>query len=204
MAVAPRSDALGAKRNGGRHCCQPPLRRAKDLPVFVTWLLKTLKALTNPLSILAHQLRRRFPSELLPLARSPADLLDCAARRLACLSTCPAWPEFDPKTELQPKPPDVPRPFLGKPLLRPALLTKVPKNPRNRVAREAIPSSGASYQLAPQEPESSSHCLPAEIGPLVTCRTLLPLPALWGGRDRRPDHMSTMHIASESRKQNFR
>src|SRR5439155_4368158 len=26
-----------AKRNGGRHCCQPPLRRAKDLPVFVTW-----------------------------------------------------------------------------------------------------------------------------------------------------------------------
>src|SRR3954462_7812363 len=25
------------KRNGGRHCCQPPLRRAKDMPVFVTW-----------------------------------------------------------------------------------------------------------------------------------------------------------------------
>src|SRR6185369_8182183 len=25
-----------AQRNGGRHCCQPPLRRAKDLPVFVT------------------------------------------------------------------------------------------------------------------------------------------------------------------------
>jgi len=28
------------KRNGGRHCCQPPLRRAKDLPVFVTWLIE--------------------------------------------------------------------------------------------------------------------------------------------------------------------
>jgi len=28
-----------AARNGGRHCCQPPLRRAKDLPVFVTWLI---------------------------------------------------------------------------------------------------------------------------------------------------------------------
>jgi hypothetical protein len=26
--------------NGGRHCCQPPLRRAKDLPVFVTWLIE--------------------------------------------------------------------------------------------------------------------------------------------------------------------
>jgi hypothetical protein len=28
--------ALAPNRNGGRHCCQPPLRRAKDLPVFVT------------------------------------------------------------------------------------------------------------------------------------------------------------------------
>ena len=29
-----------------------------------------------------------------------------------------------------------------------------------------------------KEPESSLHCLPAEIGPLVTCRALVPLPAL--------------------------
>jgi hypothetical protein len=28
--------SLAPNRNGGRHCCQPPLRRAKDLPVFVT------------------------------------------------------------------------------------------------------------------------------------------------------------------------
>ena len=46
--------------NGGRHCCQPPLRRAKDLPVFVTWSSENPKAPMNPLSILAHQLRRRF------------------------------------------------------------------------------------------------------------------------------------------------
>jgi hypothetical protein len=32
--------ALGPKGNGGRHRCQPPLRRAKDLPVFVTWLIE--------------------------------------------------------------------------------------------------------------------------------------------------------------------
>src|SRR3954451_22078091 len=31
---------VGPKKNGGRHCCQPPLRRAKDLPVFVTWKIK--------------------------------------------------------------------------------------------------------------------------------------------------------------------
>src|SRR4051812_20085274 len=31
---------ISRNRNGGRHCCQPPLRRAKDLPVFVTWKIK--------------------------------------------------------------------------------------------------------------------------------------------------------------------
>jgi len=35
VRIGPLSSAV-AKRNGGRHCCQPPLRRAKDLPVFVT------------------------------------------------------------------------------------------------------------------------------------------------------------------------
>ncbi len=34
------SEGLFQMRNGGRHCCQPPLRRAKDLPVFVTWWIK--------------------------------------------------------------------------------------------------------------------------------------------------------------------
>jgi hypothetical protein len=37
-------DAPTHKRNGGRHCCQPPLRRAKDLPVFVTWLIEPFQA----------------------------------------------------------------------------------------------------------------------------------------------------------------
>lgn len=40
----------------------------------------------------------------------------------------------------------------------------------SRVALEAITSSGASSRLTPKEPESPSNCLPAEIGPLVTCR----------------------------------
>ena len=37
-AKRPPVSAFSQTRNGGRHCCQPPLRRAKDLPVFVTWL----------------------------------------------------------------------------------------------------------------------------------------------------------------------
>src|SRR5438105_4953235 len=34
---------LSSQRNGGRHCCQPPLRRAKDLPVFATWSTLTFR-----------------------------------------------------------------------------------------------------------------------------------------------------------------
>ena len=50
----------------------------------------------------------------------------------------------------------------------------------SRVAREAITSSGASTQLAPSLlPKELQHCLPAEIGPLATCRAFLPLPTVW-------------------------
>jgi len=49
----------------------------------------------------------------------------------------------------------------------------------SRVARQKETSSGASSRLAPlQLPKERLHCLPAEIGPLVTCRTRLPLPAI--------------------------
>jgi hypothetical protein len=34
---------IGPKRNGGRHRCQPPLRRAKDMPVFATWSALTFR-----------------------------------------------------------------------------------------------------------------------------------------------------------------
>ena len=107
----------------------------------------------------------------LPLARSPTVLLDCASRRFACLSSRPAcrWNFRSEDRLLRRKPPDVLRPFLGKPLLRPALLTKVPKNRGNRVAREAISSSGASTQLA-----------------TVRTRKLFPLPA---GGDRTFGHL---------------
>jgi hypothetical protein len=120
------SRRAGPNRNGGRHCCQPPLRRAKDLPVFVTWSIENPKAYQPALDP-GSPAQASPPILPLPLARSPAVLLDCAARRFAGLSACPAWlPETsDPKTDCLsgPKPPDVLRPFLGNPLSRPALLT---------------------------------------------------------------------------------
>ena len=70
-------------------------------------------------------------------------------------------------------------PFLGRSLLRPASLTEIPKNSRNRVALEKIDSSGASSRLAPEfPPKGVFHCLPAEIGALVARRTILPFPTL--------------------------
>lgn len=75
-----------AKRNGGRHFCQPPLRRAKDLPVFMN------QVPGGPASIVqVHQLRRRFPSPA-PSEEEPCLLLECATRRLASLSM-PGRPE---------------------------------------------------------------------------------------------------------------
>ena len=73
------------------------------------------------------------------------------------------------KPEPQSKPPGVLRPFLGNPLSRPASLTKVPKNPGSRVARQEDFSSGASSRLAP-----------------VRTREFLPLPA---GGDRTFGHL---------------
>jgi len=80
------------------------MRRAKDLPVFVTWLKPEGP---NPLSILAHQLRRRFRSNN-SLLRGARLAYRTATRRIAFPSARPAWPKS--------KPSNFPRPFLGRPL----------------------------------------------------------------------------------------
>ena len=190
-------------RNGGRHCCQPPLRRAKDLPVFVN-LVRSRKRSVTPLSILAHQLRRRFPPSR-SLLRG-ARLIYSTARPEGSLVFRPFRPGFWNRSPSKPKPPDVPRPFLGNHSSRPALLIPHPKNfrePRRARGRSTLPAPLPGWPR--YEPESSSHCLPAEIGPLVTCRTLLAvagLPGRPGPPSRSPDAPCTS--LSESRKQKFR
>ena len=148
-----------------------------------------------------------LPTLQLPLSRSPAGLPDCAARRFAGLSACPAWlPETsNPKTEnlSGPKPPGVLRPFLENPLSRPASLTEIPKNSRSRVARQEDSSSGASYRLTPRKTEALPIACRRRSDLWSPAALFLPLRTFRGGRDRRPDHTSTMHFASESRKQNF-
>jgi hypothetical protein len=60
------------------------------------------------------------------------------------------------------------------------------------------PSAASSPRKAVQL-RTSFHRLPAEIGPSVTRRIFLPLPAIRGGGDFRPDHELNLHKESESR-----
>ena len=140
-------------------------------------------------------------TEQLPLARSPINLLDCAARRFAGRSVSPAR-RLEPKF-LEAKTTRCSAALLGETALASRFAHHGSEEPGNRVAREAIPSSGASSRLAPTRTRGLSPL------PAGGDRTFghLPLPpavaGCWRGRDRRPDHLITMHIASESRKQNF-
>jgi hypothetical protein len=196
-----RANPHGPQRNGGRHCCQPPLRRAKDPPVFVTWF-KQPESPWNPLSILAHQLRRRFPSDRSLLAEEPDHLLDCAARRFAGLST--VWPAQKNRSSLV-KAVRRSAALLGMttscvPLCSP----RFRETPKAASREMKVISSGASSRLAPKRTRKFS---PLPAGGDRTFGHLPRPPAVagsWGGRDRRPDHPCTMRFSSESGKRKMR
>ena len=160
-------------------------------------LIRKTRRPPDPLSILAHQLRRRFRSNR-SLVRGAKPIYQTARPEgsLVLRSVRPALNRSSRR-----KPSDFPRPFLGRPLSRSALLRDDPKTiskPRRAGGRSTLPAPLPGWpRLRSEEPW---HCRPAEIGPLVTCRTVLPLRAFQRGRDRRPDHLSTMHPSPESQK----
>jgi len=162
------------QRNGGWHCCQPPLRRAKDLPVFVTWSHENPKAPMNPLSILAHQLRRRFPSGI-PLFRE-ARLTYPTTWPEGSLVVRSAWPGRDRNPNQNH--PTFRGPSWGNHSCVPLRSPKVRRLPGTASRERQFPLPAPLTSWLQFEPEGSHHCLPAEIGPLVTCRTRLPLPTL--------------------------
>ena len=177
------------KRNGGRHCCQPPLRRAKDLPVFTVQVPGDpfQKSWLTSSGVASHL---TTPSE-----EETDHLLDRASRRLARLSTIGAWQSQSHPMFRGPSWDDH---------CRRLALSFRPKASEPRRANRKIISSGASSRLAPRNPEEL----------LIACRrrsvlpspsaSFLPLPAFRGGGDFRPDHQVTMHLASESGKQKMR
>ncbi len=156
--------AAPPNRNGGRHCCQPPLRRAKDLPPFPNTSRGTR------LRTLAHQLRRRFPSTA-PSEEEPD--LPTSMRRPK-----PRFP-FRASGLTEVKTSRCSAALLGMICLRPLCRPTFRRTPDCRVAqvedhlfRRLFPAGSGK---SPKEP---AYCLPAEIGPLVTCRPVLPLPAV--------------------------
>src|SRR5437763_4563729 len=110
------------------------------MPVFVTWSkTRRLRPALDP----GSPAQASLPTQQLPRERSQTNLPDCAARGFAGLSIRPACLELRSENRRSKrKPSNVPRPFLGRPLLRPALLTETPNPPRetrksgNRVALE--------------------------------------------------------------------
>lgn len=180
--------------NGARHCCQAPLRRAKDLPVFVTLIHEPEGPKTRPRSW-------RTSSGVVSHRGGPKTrfVVRFSSRESLAPQFPSAWPEGFRDL-------DVPRPFLGwVPSTRPVSLggklpsyKEAPALPAPLADWSGNPSAASSPRRTVQL-RTSFHRLPAEIGPSVTRRTVLPLPAFWGGGDFRPDHELNLHKDSESR-----
>ena len=181
---------IAPNRNGGRHCCQPPLRRAKDLPVSCPKSQGTyFKSPSSPA-------QASLPIKQLPRERSFDRLPDCATRGFACRSTIVAWSE------------DQNRPmFRGPSWVDHSSVSLCPSTRRlpNRVAlegRSTLPAPLPDWHRKPPK----SFTLPVggdrsfRHPPLPSGRCRLS----GGGGDFRPDHPCNMHVASESGKRKKR
>ena len=142
-----------------------------------------------------------LPIKQLPLARSPTDLLDCAARRIAGLSVRPAWP--GPKTSAKTVRCSAALLGITSTASRFALHDpKIAREPRRATGRSPLPAPLPGWPRI-QLPKSSQHCLPAEIGPLVTCRTRLAVAGSLGRPgppSRSPSAPCTSRSESRKRK----
>jgi len=170
--------AAGPKRNGGRHCCQPPLRRAKDLPN----LLNQVPGEPNPRTP-THQLRRRFPPAT-PSEEEPGDLYSSAPAEASLLFRA-ARP--DPKVKAD----RCSAALLGMNLNRVPLCPPRPKSVEAASRNRKNISSGASSRLASESPEGTFHCPPRRSELWPPAEPSKPLPALrWGlgPPSRSPNH----------------
>jgi hypothetical protein len=144
-----------------------------------TWS-RSPKGLAPRFSILAHQLRRRFPSYR-SLVRGARLLLDCASRGFACLSMSGlfVWPDPEPKSETG-RPIKTVRcsaALLGETSLASRfahLGSEEPREPRRArghfLFRRLFPAG-------PRRTRRSFPFLPAEIGSSVPSSPFWPLPA---------------------------
>jgi hypothetical protein len=137
---------LAPKRNGGRHRCQPPLRRAKDPPNFLHQVPGEPNSRTS-----AHQLRRRF-RPITPSLEEPCSLYSSAPAEASLLFRA-ARP--DPKVKAD----RCSAALLG---MTNSCVPLCPPRPKSLEAASRwrkIISSGASSRLAPHPlPKEPQHC----------------------------------------------
>lgn len=168
---------LAPNRNGARHCCQAPLRRAKDLPVFVTLISQPEGPKTRPRSW------RTSSGVAFHLGGPKTRFVVRFSSRKSLAPQFPsAWPEGF--SDL-----DVPRPFLGwVPFPWPVSLGGKPPS-----AKASTSSSGASCRLVrnslrcvivPRD-SSASNFIPSPAGGDRSFCRLPHLPAVAGSPGRR-------------------
>jgi hypothetical protein len=146
-----------------------------------------LSAQPYPLSILAHQLRRRFlPNNSLFRGARP---IYSTAPPEGSLVFRPFRPGILEPKFLEAKTVQCSAALLGETALASRFAHRIPKNPGAASRERQLPLPAPLPGWPRPEPESSVHCLPAEIGPLVTCRSLLVLADL----PRRPGPPSRSH-----------
>jgi hypothetical protein len=149
----------GPNRNGARHCCQAPLRRAKDLPVFATLISQPEGPKIRPRSWLTS-------SGVVSHRGGPKTrfLVRFGSRKSFASQFPSAWPEG--VRDL-----DVPRPFLGR---VPSTQLCLPGG-ETALVQGSTNSSGASCRLV----RKSIRCVIAPKG--SSASNLIPSPA---GGDR--------------------
>ena len=163
-----------------------------------TWS-RSPKGLAPRFSILAHQLRRRFPSNRSLVKRSPTST---RLRRPKVRWSFAVRPDRAPKSSL--KTVRCSAALLGMTSLVSRFAHHGSEEPGSRVARQEDHLFRRLFPAGPGKNRGSSQ-LPAG-GDRFFC-PFLTLPAVAGLPERdwdvRPDHLRNMHLPAESRKQNF-
>jgi hypothetical protein len=154
-----RSARLREKKWGPALLPAPTAPSEGSAGVRSTWSLPENRSRPR-FSILAHQLRRRFPPNR-SLFRGARPIYQTAPPE-GSLVFRPFRPGVWNRSPSKPKPSSVPRPFLGRPLSRPASLTTGPKTVRSRVAlveRSSLPAPRPGWPRF-ELPKEPPHCLP--------------------------------------------
>ncbi len=189
----------GANRNGGRHCCQPPLRRARICRCSSFGSAEASPSL-DPGSPAQASLPTAAARESLAFSSFPSR----REFRLGPLMPCPKTRQLRCSTAL-----------LGMTTSTSRFARPTPKSVGAASRKRKIISSGASCRLVrsgsisptPTRRTEPSSSIPSPAGGDRSLGRLPHRPVVsdpWRGWNHRPDHLMTMHFATSRAKRNMR